>query len=111
MEAVIVALIGVVGSVLVVLVEKGRKENARDHGVVAEKLEIIKGALDDIDSDVAHIESKLDNHLNDHIQVGFGSFSGFGSFDLDDLKYKTGEKVKEKKNKKDKVKKNGSKKR
>lgn len=101
MEAVIVALIGVVGSVLVVLVEKGRKENARDHGVVAEKLEIIKGALDDIDSDVAHIESKLDNHLSDHVAASLGSF------DLDDLTYKTGERVKDKK----KVKKHGSKKR
>lgn len=97
MEAVIVALIGVVGSVLVILVEKGRKENARDHGVVAEKLEFIKGTLEDIDNDVAHIESKLDDHLNDHVQVGMGAFGGFGSFDLDDLTYKTGEKVKDKK--------------
>jgi hypothetical protein len=100
MEAVIVALIGVVGSVLVVLVEKGRKENARDHGVVADKLEIIKVTLEDIDSDVAHIESKLDNHLSDHVAASFGGF------DIDDLRYKTGEKVKNKKGKK-----HGSKKR
>ena len=93
MEAVIVALIGVVGSVLVVLVEKGRKENARDHGIVADKLEIIRGAIEDIDSDVAHIESKLDNHLSDHLTASFGGF------DIDDLKYKTGEKVKNKKGK------------
>lgn len=92
-EAVIVALIGVVGSVLVVLVEKGRKENARDHGIVADKLEVIKNTLENIDNDVAHIEGKIDNHLNDHVQFGF---HGFGSFDLDDLRYKTGEKVKEK---------------
>lgn len=101
MEAVIVALIGVVGSVLVILVEKGRKENSRDHGIVADKLEIIKGALEDIDSDVAHIESKLDNHLSDHVAASLGSF------DLDDLTYKTGERVKDKK----KAKKHGSKKR
>lgn len=101
MEAVIVALIGVVGSVLVVLVEKGRKENARDHGIVADKLELIKGALEDIDDDIAHVESKLDNHLSDHITASLGGF------DLDDLTYKTGEKVKDKK----KVKKHGSKKR
>lgn len=101
MEAIIVALIGVVGSILAILVEKGRKENARDHGIVADKLEIIKGALEDIDSDVAHIESKLDNHLSDHVAASLGGF------DLDDLKFKTGERVKDKK----KAKKNGSKKR
>lgn len=101
MEAVIVALIGLVGSVLVVLVEKGRKENARDHGIVADKLELIKGALEDIDDDIAHVESKLDNHLSDHITASLGGF------DIDDLTYKTGEKVKDKK----KVKKHGSKKR
>lgn len=101
MEAVIVALIGVVGSILVVLVEKGRKENARDHGIVADKLEVIKIALEDIDSDVAHIENKIDNHLNDHVTASLGGF------DLDDIKFKTGEKVKDKK----KGKKHGSKKR
>ena len=101
MEAVIVALIGVVGSVLVVLVEKGRKENARDHGVVADKLELIKNSLEDIDEDIAHVESKLDNHLSDHLTATFGGF------DLDDKKFKTGERVKEKK----KAKKHGSKKR
>lgn len=93
MEAVIVALIGVVGSILAILVEKGRKENARDHGIVADKLETIKSALDDIDSDVAHIESKLDNHLSDHVAASLGGF------DLDDLTYKTGERVKDKKKK------------
>jgi LPS O-antigen subunit length determinant protein (WzzB/FepE family) len=89
MEAIIVALIGVVGSVLVVLVEKGRKENARDHGIVAEKLQNVQFMLENIDDDVMHIEFKLDNHLSDH--------SKFGGFDIDDLKFKTGEKVKDKK--------------
>lgn len=107
MEAIIVALIGVVGSVLVVLVEKGRKENARDHGIVADKLEIIKNTLEDIDNDVAHIENKIDNHLDDHVRVGFNSFNKLGGFDLDDLTYKTVEKVKDKK----KGKKHGGKKR
>jgi hypothetical protein len=100
-EAVIVALIGVVGSVLVVLVEKGRKENARDHGVVADRLESVKIMLENIDEDVMHIESKLDNHLSDH--------SRFGGFDIDNISFKTGEKVKDKKGVK--VNKYGSKKR
>lgn len=101
MEAIIVALVGVVGSVLVVLVEKGRKENSRDHGIVADKLEGIKVSIQDIDEDISHIESKIDNHLENHIA------SALGGFDLDDLRYKTGEKIKDKK----KVKKHGSKKR
>jgi hypothetical protein len=88
-EAVIVALIGLVGSVLVVLIEKGRKDNARDHGYVAQKLQNVESMLENIDEDVMHIELKLDNHLNDH--------AIFGGFDLDDKTFKTGEKVKDKK--------------
>ena len=91
MEAITVALIGIVGSILVILIEKGRKENTRDHGIVADKLEIIKVAIEDIDGDVAHIEDKLDDHLRDH--------SVFGGFDLDDKKFKTNEKVKDGKKK------------
>ena len=91
MEGIIVALIGIVGSVLVVLVEKSRKENSRDHGIVADKLEMIKGAIQDIDDDVAHIEFKLDNHLEGHVNAALGGF------DLDDIKYKTGERAKDKK--------------
>jgi hypothetical protein len=110
MEGVIVALIGLVGSVLVVLIEKGRKENARDHGIVADKLDaqkieldVIKGVLDDIDQDMAHIEVKLDDHLDDHRQGD----TDFGSFDIDDIYYKSDEKTKNKK----RAKKNSGKKR
>ena len=80
MEAIIVALIGVVGTVLAIMVEKGRKENSRDHGIVADKLETIKSAIEDIDTDVAHIEAKIDNHLDDHVKASFGGF------DIDDKK-------------------------
>ena len=52
MEAIIVALIGVVGSVLVVLLEKTRKENREDHNVLA--------------TTVNRIEQKLDDHMRDH---------------------------------------------
>jgi hypothetical protein len=98
MEAITVALIGLVGSILVVLIEKGRKENARDHGIVAEHLQKVEINLNHLDEDLAHIESKLDNHIHDHL---------VGGFDLDDLRFKTGEFVK---TKNIKVKKNGSKK-
>lgn len=56
MEAITVALITVVGSILVVLIEKGRRENKEDHGYVKEHLE--------------RIEDKIDNHVRDHV-VGF----------------------------------------
>lgn len=93
MEPIIVALIGVVGSVLVILIERGRKENAKDHGEVSKKLSEVKLtlvdidgevsrkltevklALENIDQDVEHIELKLDGHLRDH------SFGGFGTTD------------------------------
>jgi len=52
MEAIIVALIGVVGSILVVLLEKARKENREDHNVLA--------------TTVNRIEQKLDDHMRDH---------------------------------------------
>ena len=41
MEAITVALITVVGAAIVAIVEKGRRENKSDHGVVSEKLDII----------------------------------------------------------------------
>lgn len=58
-EAIIVASIGVVGAVIVALVEKGRKENARDHATVA-------GVLN-------RIEDKIDHHINDHAVGKFES--------------------------------------
>jgi hypothetical protein len=105
MEAITVAIITVVGSILVVLVEKGRKENSRDHGIVAEKLQQVQNLVENIDEDVMHIEQKIDNHIRDHAL--------FGGFDIDDvgLKFKTGEFVKDKKNRTRELIKNGSKKR
>lgn len=56
MEAITVAIITVVGSILVVLIEKGRRENKEDHGYVREHLE--------------RIEHKIDTHVRDHV-TGF----------------------------------------
>ena len=47
------------------LIEKGRRENVRDHGYVAQKLDDLKADVKDIDSDIAVIENKLDAHMND----------------------------------------------
>ena len=70
MEAITVALITVVGAAIVALVEKGRRENKTDHGVVSEKLDIIGKSLgksiDRVEETVIRNEVKLDQHINDH---------------------------------------------
>lgn len=53
-EAVIVAVIAAVGGVLAALVQALRKENKDDHAVVALSL--------------TRIETKLDNHIDDHLK-------------------------------------------
>ena len=52
-------------AILMLLIEKGRRENVRDHGYVAQKLDDLKADVKDIDQDIAVIEHKLDAHLND----------------------------------------------
>ena len=52
MEQITVALIGVVGAVIVTLLEKARRENKEDHGYVREQL--------------LRIEDKIDGHVRDH---------------------------------------------
>jgi hypothetical protein len=53
-EAIIVAVIAGVGTVLAALVQGMRKENRDDHAVVADSLN--------------RIETKLDNHIDDHLK-------------------------------------------
>ena len=53
MEQITVALIGLVGAVLVTLLEKTRRENKEDHGYVREHLD--------------RIEHKIDTHVRDHV--------------------------------------------
>jgi hypothetical protein len=57
MEAVIVAVITAIGGIIAVLVQKGRKENVRDHGMVVEAL--------------GRIEEKIDDHIVDHAKGEF----------------------------------------
>jgi hypothetical protein len=54
MELITVAVIGAVGTVLAALVQGMRKENRDDHAVVANSLN--------------RIETKLDNHIDDHLK-------------------------------------------
>lgn len=53
-EAVVVATIGAVGVVLASLFQSMRKENKDDHRFVADGL--------------SRIETKLDNHIDDHLK-------------------------------------------
>jgi len=52
-----VACIGVVGAVLVALIEKSRRDNERDHAIVT--------------AGIDRIEGKLDNHIADHVRASF----------------------------------------
>ena len=54
-HAIAVACIGVVGTVLVALIEKSRRHNERDHAIVA--------------AGIDRIETKLDNHIGDHVRA------------------------------------------
>lgn len=70
MEQITVALIGLVGAILVALIEKGRRENKADHNVVAEKLDMVGKSLgrsiDRVEQTVIRNEQKIDQHINDH---------------------------------------------
>lgn len=59
MEAIIVASIAAVGAVLAALVQKGRKENTKDHAMVVRSLN--------------RIEHKIDDHIVDHATGKFSS--------------------------------------
>lgn len=74
MEIVWAAAVTGAFSVLVLLIEKGRKENIRDHGFVKESLDSLKEDIADIDSDISVLEHKIDSHINDHAQVSMIDF-------------------------------------
>ena len=66
MEIVWAAAVTGAFSVLALLIEKGRRENTRDHGVVKERLDALREGIADIDADVDYIAEKLDGHIQDH---------------------------------------------
>jgi hypothetical protein len=51
---------------LMLLIEKGRRENNRDHGFVRDRLDAIKEDIADLDTDISVIEAKIDTHILDH---------------------------------------------
>ena len=58
-EGVLVAAIMAVGGTIAALIQRGRKENRSDHGMVVEAL--------------GRIEEKIDDHIADHAR---GEFDG-----------------------------------
>ncbi len=67
MDATWAAVVTGAFALLMLVIERGRRENVKDHGYVVEHLKDIKEDIADIDEDVANIEAKIDTHLNDHI--------------------------------------------
>ena len=61
MEAVIVAVIGGVFAILTVIIQKGRKENKRDHGNVMDRLDLVSS---EIRKDIRQVRYELNDHAN-----------------------------------------------
>jgi hypothetical protein len=61
MEAVLVALIGGAFTIVAILVEKGRKENQRDHNNVMDRLDLVSS---EIRKDIRQVRYDLSDHIN-----------------------------------------------
>ena len=55
------ALVGALGSIIVAVIQRFRKENARDHDVVM-------GMLKYINKNIVRTENKIDRHVRDHAE-------------------------------------------
>ena len=53
------AVVGVVGSVVVTLIQRSRRENKEDHGIVVDQQRVIYSAI-------VNVDNKLDRHIMDH---------------------------------------------
>ena len=69
MDATWAAVVTGAFGLLMLLIEKGRRENVRDHGFVKDRLDSLKEDIADIDSDLNVIELKIDGHLSDHVSA------------------------------------------
>ena len=57
MNEIAVAVIGMVGALLVALIETTRRQNNRDHAINTDKLDQVIGKIDNVDSRLgSHIE-------------------------------------------------------
>ena len=65
-SSIVVAIIGLVGAVIVALVQKGRKENKTDHNIVAQLLEVVHHDITKVEDKLDNVENILDNHIEEH---------------------------------------------
>ena len=61
MEGVLVAVIGGVFAVLTVIIQRGRKENIRDHGNVMDRLDLVSS---EIRKDIRQVRYEVTEHVN-----------------------------------------------
>jgi hypothetical protein len=69
MDATMAAIVTGAFGILMLMIEKGRRENVRDHGFVKDRLDSLKEDIADIDEDLTVIEAKIDGHLSDHVSI------------------------------------------
>lgn len=60
-EAIIIALIGGAFTIVTILIEKGRKENKRDHSGVMDHLDLVSS---EIRKDIRQVRHELSDHVN-----------------------------------------------
>jgi hypothetical protein len=74
---IIVAVIAGISAISVALVEKGRRENKRDHNMVVDKIDSLGKSLgrsiDRVEGTALRTEQKIDEHIRDHAR---GDFEG-----------------------------------
>ncbi len=63
---IVVAIIGLVGGVIVALIQQSRKENKHDHNVVADLLHGVHKDVVKVEKKLDHVENKLDDHIKEH---------------------------------------------
>lgn len=75
MIEIIVSMIGFFAMTSVALIEKVRRDNKRDHSIVAMKLDMIAQGLgrsiDQIREATERTEEHIDNHVADHARGAF----------------------------------------
>lgn len=59
--SIVVAIIGVIGSVLAIQFQKLKRENRNDHGLVIR-------AITEVQDDVREVGKKLDGHIDWHLK-------------------------------------------
>lgn len=65
-DAVLTTLIAGGFSVLVAMIEMMRRQNNRDHGANAAKLDAVQESQKRTHRAVERVENKIDTHINDH---------------------------------------------